>query len=167
MKKIFTLYFIPFTFYLLFSGCQSALNVFNKTDTQYEKGLQHTKVKPILFKDDTIAIINATYLNSINTDKWNDEKQNFLIGIYISKDEKKDDKKFINNPQYKITLNGKNYIKAELFTKEHSKLYKDIPLKNPWAKYYLVSFNDIKNKTVKLEYTHIKFGKAVLSFEKE
>ena len=63
-------------FVLVFDGCQSAMNVFGKTDSNYERGLQHTKVKSIVYNNETRAIINATYLNSIDSKKWDNKYQN-------------------------------------------------------------------------------------------
>ena len=155
-------------FSISFTACQSAMSVFDKSDTQYERGLQHTKVKSIIYKNETKAIINATYLNSINAKKWDKESQNFLVGIYISEDNEKENTKFINNSRYTLTMNNRAINTHTLFTDDY-KLNKNIPLKNPWAKYYLVSFSKKidDNKTLLLKYTNPNFGEVILPFEKE
>jgi hypothetical protein len=144
------------------------MSVFDKTDTQYERGLQHTKVKAIVYKNETKAIINATYLNSVDSEKWDKKHQNFLIGIYIAEDNEKENTKFIKNYRYKVTLDGKEFSKYILLTKEY-KIYKNIPLKNPWSKYYIMSFkkSENNNKTITLQYANPIFGKVILPFSKE
>ncbi len=137
----------------LFSGCQSGLNVFDKTGTQYEKGLQYTKVKSLIYKNENKAIINVTYLNSVDNVKWDNEKQNFLVGIYISKDHEDKNKQFINNTDYTITMNNMDYANIVQVDK-NEKQYSHIPLKNPWAKYYLISFDNDDKKNVKLNYSY-------------
>ena len=166
-QKIFISFSLFITIVFL-NGCQSAMSVFYKTDSQYEKGLQYTKVKSIVYKNKTKAIINATYLNSINK-QWDNKYQNFLIGIYIVEDNEKENTKYINNTQYILTMNNQKIIKNILLAKE-DKLYKNVPLKNPWARYYIVSFlktNPNVNKTLTLKYSNSIFGEVLLPFEKE
>jgi uncharacterized protein YceK len=151
---------------LLLSGCQSAMSVFDKSNTQYERGLQHTKVKSIIYKDETKAIINITYLNSMDNDNWDDKFQNFLVGIYISQDNEIENTKFLHNNRYILTMNGEKYIKSNPDIKRY-RFFKNIPLKNPWARYYIVSFEDIKEKNIlTLKYTNPIFGTATIEFEK-
>ncbi|RLA72127.1 MAG: hypothetical protein DRG78_24265 [Epsilonproteobacteria bacterium] len=166
MKQLFTLTIIILTF-ILFSGCQNAMSVFKDTDSKYEIGLQHTKVKPIVYKNETKAIINATYLNSVDKSKWNNNDENFLIGIYISEDNEIENTKFIKNSRYKLSLNKKKYSNMKRISND-DKLYKHIPLKNPWARYYIISFKkDKEKKILNLEYINPIFGKVEMPFEKE
>ena len=152
-----------FTF---FTGCQSALSVFDKTGTQYEKGLQHTKVKHVTFENQTKAIINVTYLNSMDSKKWDNKYQNFLVGIYISDDFKDEDKRALNNKSFKLSMNDKKSVKSTLFTNKY-KLYKHIPLKNPWATYYIISFKKDDKKSSNIKYYHSKYGSVILPFQTE
>ena len=140
------------------------MSVFNNKNSYYERGLQNTKVKSIMYKNTTKAIINITYLNTVYNKQWNNENQNFLVGIYISTNN--DNEKILKNKEYKITLDGKIYTQSKLITKDDT-LYKNIPLKNPWATYYVLSFDTNKTKTINFEYTHSKFGKVILPFAKE
>jgi len=162
MKQFFIFLFLI----LSFSGCQSAMSVFNKTGSEYERGLQHTKVKSIIYKSDTKAIVNITYLNSINPEKYNNQYQNFLVGIYIVEDNEEESTKFINNYRYKLTLNGKEFVTANQITKDYV-LYDNIPLKNPWARYYLIKFDNDDEKLLSLNYKNPIFGKVNLTFVKE
>ncbi len=158
---IYLFFIIIITF---ITGCQSAMSVFNKSDSQYEKGLQHTKVKTIMHKNETKAIINVTYLNSVNSKIWNQKNQNFLVGIYISSDD--ENIQILNNKKYKIRLDGQEYF-TSLVVEKKDKLYESIPLKNPWATYYILNFKTSKNQIINFEYSHSKFGKVILPFEKE
>jgi hypothetical protein len=143
------------------------MNVFKKGDTLYEKGLQYTKVGFLKYNENIKAILNVTYLNSIDTKQWdNKDNHNFLIGIYIIDDNEDDSKKYLNNSQYKLTLNGENYISSEEFSDDYL-ISKDMPLKNPWAKYYLVKFRKDNKKSLNIEYINTNFGKVQLPFESE
>jgi hypothetical protein len=159
-EYLFTFLFISF----VFTGCQSAMSVFDKTGTQYERGLQYTKVKSLLSNNKTVAIINASYLNSINGNKWNKAYQNMLIGLYITNDNTKD---YINNADFNLTINDKAYLTYTNLESKH-KEFSNIPLKNPWAKYYIVTFPNYNNdKKLILKYKHSTLGSVSLEFEKE
>jgi len=136
----------------LFSGCQYKSNILDK-GTQYEKGLKYTKVKSLIYQDINKAIINVTYLNSINNVKWDNKKQNFLVGIYIEQDHKDPNKQFINNPNYSLFMNSMNY-KDIIQINKKEKQYSHIPLENPWAKYYIISFDNDNKNIVKLQYSY-------------
>jgi hypothetical protein len=158
-------YFNFFVLIFLFFGCQSAMSVFNKTDSSYERGFQYTKAKSIVYKGETKAIINITYLNSINK-RYDDQYQNFLVGIYIVEDNEEESTKFLNNYRYKLTLNGNDFIKSNVLNDEYE-LYENIPLRNPWARYYLISFDNDNEKELKLKYKNPIFGEVNITFDKE
>jgi len=168
MKQVLKLSFLSLLI-LFLSGCQSAMSIFSKRDGQYEKSLQYTKIGTLTYKNSTKAIINITYLNSVDSKKWDDQYQNFLVGIYMS--DKNINETFINNPNYKLTLNNNKFISSTVLTKKNS-LYNNIPLKNPWAKYYILTFKKDKlfynnNQILSLKYANPLFGKVQLSFQKE
>jgi hypothetical protein len=158
-----------FVVFLLFSvGCssKSALGIF-ESDVLYEKGLEHSRVGDIINSFETKAILNATYLNSTDSSKYDDEFHNFLVGIYITEDNKEIKDQFINNKKYILTLNNKDINKTEeLQTTDY--LWEHIPLKNPYAKYYIVSFNKQENvNSLVLKYENFTIGKVTLSFPAE
>jgi len=149
-----------------FNACSnSSLSVFND-DSLYEKGLDYTQVADVVNSFETKAIINATYLNSTNSDKWNNKFENFLIGIYITNDNSDEKDQFLNNKKYHLTMNNQDINKSEEL-KSTNILYNHIPIKNPHAKYYIVSFNKDGNKTLVLKYSNSIYGNAVLSFKAE
>ncbi len=158
-----------FAVFLLFSvGCsnKSASSVFS-SDLLYEKGMEHSKVGDIVNSFETKAILNATYLNSTDSSKYDDSFHNFLVGIYITEDNKEENDKFLNNKLYALTLNSQESNKTEeLQTTNY--LWEHIPLKNPYAKYYIVSFNKRENvNSLSLEYSNPNQGKVTLSFQGE
>jgi len=137
MKRYFILYSLIF---ILFTGCQTQKNL-TKSQLLYKRGLQHTKVTKIN-NNQTTTIINVTYLNPIKS-RWDNKYYNFIIGIKTAK------QNILDNT--KLTLNQtKPKIIKSIDAKD--KLYKTIPLKNPWAKYYLVSFEKNDNSSLVLQY---------------
>ena len=129
-------------------------------DKKYEKGLEYTQIKDLSYKKHTKAIFNTTYLNSTNANIWENKFYNFLLGIYIV-----DNDEFINNKEYRISLNNSNISKYTEVMKTEE-LYKNIPARNPYAKYYIISFdkNNTKAASLKLLIEHSKFGKVNVSF---
>jgi|GEM_PF-1235279 len=160
---------LTFTVFLLFLvGCssKSASSVFSG-DLLYEKGMEYSKVGDIINSFETKAILNATYLNSADNMKYDDNFQNFLVGIYITEDNKEEKNKFLNNTKYLLTLNGANIDKLEELQTTHY-LWEHIPLKNPHAKYYIISFKKQKKvNALLLEYSNLTLGKVTLSFQGE
>lgn len=151
---------------LVFSGCEKTLKISNKTGNNYERGLQHTKVGAISYKKQTKAILNVTYLNAFYPNKWDNEFQNFLVGIYISEDNEIESTKFIHNSRYTLTIDNKKYTKYSRVKKD-DKLYKNIPLFNPWARYYVISVYKNKSNNLNINYKNPNFGSISISFEKE
>jgi len=152
----------------LLLGCssKSALSVFGE-DSLYERGLEYTKVADIINSLETKAIVNVTYLNSSHSSKWDNKNENFLVGIYIVNDNEEDEKKFINNEKYHLTLNNKNMTSYSELTSKND-LWGHIPIKNPHAKYYIVSFDKYKSpSTLSMKYKHTTFGAVTLSFPSE
>lgn len=153
MKSLFFVFVVVF-----FTACsQSATSVFKK-DPIYAQNLQYTKVAKVVKDDEVKVILNVTYLNSVDTSKWDNKKQNFLISVYETNS--------VESNEHNLTLEKKTYISKKEIEKS-SELYKNIALKNKWAKYFTYSFEDIEGEKVNLIYTHPKFGAKTISFEKE
>ena len=151
---------------VILGGCnQSALSVFGE-DAVYQKGLEYTEVRDIVQSFETQAIINATYLNSTDPEKWDNKYHNFLVGIYISEDNENKEEQYLNNKKYTLTLNNKEYKKASEL-QSSSYLYNHIPLKNPHAKYYIISFEKDDTSKLVMRYKSITSGMVDLNFEAE
>lgn len=146
-----------FTLSSMLVGCsQSATSVFD-TDPIYGQNMQYSKVIKSIKDENVNAIFNITYLNSVDSSKWDNDTQRFLIGSYT----------FDNNlNDFKITMNDK----SQLSSKEVSKtdpLYKNIAFRNAWATYHIVTFEDDTNTLLTLQYTHPEFTSIQTTFVKE
>ena len=138
-------------------GCsQSATSVFDK-DPLYAQNMQYTKIIKVVEKNNVNAIFNITYLNSVNSKKWDNNKQNFLIGSYSVDN---------NISKYLLKMNGMSQISAHPISKKNQ-LYKDIAFKNYWGKYNIVTFDDSDSKTLTLMYKYGEDNNISTTFKKE
>jgi hypothetical protein len=137
-------------------GCsQSATSVFNK-DPIYAQNIQYTKIAKVIQDNNVVAIFNITYLNSTSS-KWNNNKQNFLIGLYcFNKD----------NNDFDIMMNDQNATEIQTIGPTDP-LYKNIAFKNHWATYKVFTFEDSDDLTLVLKITNPKFQDIAISFQKE
>jgi len=141
----------------LFVGCdQSATSVLNK-DPIFGQNLQYTKVGKIIIKKDVAAIINITYLNSVKSNIWDNGKQNFLIGTYISED---------SNTTYTLTMNGNKAIDTKKIPKNDT-IFQNIALKNHWANYQIKTFDDTDATKIDLLFKDSLENNTTITFLKE
>lgn len=141
----------------LFVGCsKSATSVFKK-DAIYAQNLQYTKVGKVIYKNEVEALVNITYLNSVDSLKWDNKYQNFIVGIYIPEGKEE---------EYVLTMNQQPFLEKQEID-QYSGLYENIAYKNNWAKYYFITFKNIKDKNIILNYSHIKNGNTSIYFDKE
>jgi len=152
-------------FIVVFTGCsQSAFKHFDKKD-EFVQNVQYTKVVKLVDKGTVKAIATITYLNSSDSSKWDNGKQNFIIGTYII-DKNKDCCVLELSVQRELEIQLDttkteyeeiviNSIEETILSKTDP-IYETIPLRNNWAEYKLVSyddkeFEDIKKLTFKLK----------------
>ncbi len=157
--KLLLLFFI-----ILLSGCSSkkTLADFN-IDKIHELSIVNTRKAQINTFTNSRVIIVATYLNPIKTTLLDNGKENFIVGIYI---DKQNSAKSVN-PFYKITLNNDGEIDAIKRVAKDSTYMKMIPLVNKWADYYLIQFPKKDAKKLTLAFEAENGSKALLTFEKE
>lgn len=142
---------------IILLGCsQSATSVFNR-DSLYAQNIQYSKVIKVIKKNTVTAIFNITYLNSVDSSKWDNDKQNFLIGTYTIDD---------NASQYILNMNGLKQLSSKEITKD-DQIYKNIAFRNHWAKYKIVTFDDTIEKILTLTYTYSDNKNITTSFIKE
>lgn len=154
MQKNLALLILLISF--IFTGCSSySITKYFDKDEFYNKAIQYTKKSDIKYEENIKVMINSTYLNSVNN-KYNNEKQNFIIGLYIVDDEKEQG---LNHKEYTLLLNDKEPISIKKL-KINDMLTQNIPLKNNWAQYYFVSFE----KEI-VEFTKEENHDLVLSYE--
>jgi len=163
MKKI--LFFLITLF--LITGCETKVtSVLHQSDTQITI-MKNTQRGQIINSLDTIAIINATYLNPIMKPDNQDAKKYeiFVVGVFNSNDIKNYEKGGIHNPNYTLTMNNSNYEKSKKANVEKMQLA-NYPFYNTWMKYYIVYFPKVESNTMTLIYANKTFGKTTLTFKK-
>jgi hypothetical protein len=163
MKK--ALFFLITLF--LITGCETKVaGVLHQSDTQITV-MKNTQRGQIINSFDTIAMINATYLNPIlkPDDKEAQKYEIFIVGVYNNDDIKGYEKGGIHNPNYSLTMNGSNYEKSVKADTVKMQLT-TYPFYNPWMKYYLVYFPKVDSNIMKLTYSNKVFGKTTLTFKK-
>ena len=141
---------------LFFIGCSSKVSEVFKKDDKYITLTQYTKRGQLVKSLETIALINATYLNHILPE--NNETKNseiFIIGVYNSNDYKGYEKGGIHNPNYTLTMNDMNYTKAIKADKVKLSIT-NYPFYNKWMKYYKVYFPKTTSSTLNIKYTNTK-----------
>lgn len=142
---------------LLIAGCdQSATSVFKK-EPIYGQNIQYTQVVKIMEDKEVKAVLNVTYLNSSNPKVWDNGKQNFLVGIYTTNEDKND---------YPLTMND-NPVKKIKAIDKNDKIYKNIAFRNTWAKYQILTFDDVDEKTLTIKYDYDYNSNTNLTFTKE
>jgi hypothetical protein len=131
-------------------------NIFQQ-DTKYIELSKFTRRGDIVNSLETVALINATYLNPIS---HNDKYEVFIVGVYNNY---QNNGQGIFNKAYHLTLNNQPFIKATPLTTSD---IKDYPFYNKWMKYYKVYFKHTDKHTLQLKYACDR-GDVVLNFEKE
>jgi hypothetical protein len=149
--------FIVILLILLLLACsEKTQNIINKNNLN-KKGLEYTQIKNLVYLLETKAIINITYLNISYPKEYNNKFQNFLLGIYIVDDNENNNTLGLKNTDYQLSLNDNTkYIKKQI--DNNDTIYENIPVKNPYAIYYIVSFDKNKAKTLNLKFSHKIYG---------
>ena len=164
------------SFLVVLTGCsQSAFKYFDKEE-EFVQNAKYTQLLKIVEGDTVKAMLNITYLNGANNEKWNDGKQNFIIGEYFIEKENStytvdlevQQKKKIqldqNNLEYKTVI--LKPISEKVISKEDS-LYSQIPFRNSWAKYKLVSFEDFEQSSFTFIFKDNKNNSSQTTFIRE
>ncbi|MEA3553284.1 MAG: hypothetical protein U9R39_02645 [Campylobacterota bacterium] len=142
---------------ILFSGCSRTATTGFQKDPIYAQNLQYTKVGKIVKNNEVEFLVNVTYLNSADSSKWNNDRQNFLVGTYITN---KDD------TTYEATVDNLEPLLIEDIDKDDN-MYQHIALLNKWADYKILSFSDNNTTNVVLRYSSSNDNNVSLSFIKE
>jgi len=161
MLKVVSLFLISFFIF----GCSKGITIDKlDIDKTQELSIVNTKKGELTNQNSKIFIL-ATYLNPIKTSEIDKSKENFLISIYLSRQD--DKSKENNNPFYQVKLNNSVFIDDMKILNKKSKLLKLIPIKNRWSEYYLIKFPKQKTKTLKLTFENEQHNKVNLTFSKE
>jgi len=135
--------------------------------TQYEKKLSyhkelHKTEKLQLYSNENITqlLILATYITD-NTDNTLKSSEKFIISI----DSESEEILSLNSKEYHLWLNKMKPASITLLNSDDERL-KNISFTSSWSRYYLVTFNHIKNKTLTLDVESTIYGKGALHFAK-
>ncbi len=160
MKKFYLFFFIIF-----FVACNKTTTALNHFDNNIKEAnaIQYTKKADLIDKNGINALFFATYLNKIDKVYSSDKLNSFIIGFHrVNKYEHE-----IFQNAYILTLNDNKPISMQEIDVNKNDFSKFISLKNPWAKYYLVDFENEKNsKNLTLKLSHSLFGSIQLDFQK-
>jgi len=150
-------HFLLYTLAIVFvAGCSNSTSILLKKDKGYAQNIQYTKISKVIYKDKVVLLLNATYLNSVDTKIWNKD-QNFLVSAYKMDNDALD---------FNVTLNEKKPYHTRNIDKT-DKIYKNIAFRNGWAKYKLLTFKDDENTTLVLKVSNSVLGSTIINFIKE
>jgi len=164
MKKIILAILV-----LFFVGCSNKVSEVFQKDDKYITLTQCTQRGQIIKSFETIALINATYLNPILKNNETQKNEVFIIGVYNENDYKGYKKGGVFNNHYQLTMNGLKFTKAIKADNKTLNL-KSYPFYNKWMKYYKVYFpkTDLGIDKLKITYTNLDKNVSVtLSIPKE
>jgi hypothetical protein len=149
---------------LFFTGCSTKIGMLEK-DKRYTTLMQYTKRGEIVKSLETVALINATYLNHILDKNETANSEVFIIGVYNSNDYSDYKKGGIFNPHYKLTMNDNNFTKVVKADKIKLNL-SNYPFYNKWMKYYKVYFPKTDKSSLKIVYSNKTEGNVTLTIPK-
>jgi len=156
MKKKIFLFNIAISFLLI--GCTIKEVPTFDIKNEYAQNLQYTKIKKISKNNKILAIISITYLNSVDSKRWNDGFQNILISVYKNNS-------LDNQDILKVTMNNNKLTSYKKLEKE-DELYEDIAIKNRWSEYYILSYIDTKEDLLSFKYNYNKSLYTYIDFNR-
>jgi len=147
------------------NGCgQSAYLVFTKDESKTE-AIHYTQRGEVRDYFETLALMRATYLNPLDPAKYQGDEY-FFVGLYIPDDFPDDNRSGIQNPLYRLSLNG-DAPTAYRTLDESDILLKTMPMVTRWHHYYLVSFPAQEhNNTLILTLEKVNVQKGSVAFQK-
>jgi len=139
---------------LTFVSCTTKKIDLLSKDTLYKQGLEYTKIKTIIKDNDVKGVLNITYLNPSYPNEFDNEYNEFLVGIYLDEFKK----------NYKLYLNDKRNFSQKLLDK-NNKLYQNIPAFNPHSLYYIVKFKKEKSSKLIFNFSHTLYKNNEVEFK--
>jgi hypothetical protein len=148
----------------VFIGCakrNDSLKGFKNTN-QSPMAIQYTKKRDLIYNGSLKVMVFGTYLNKISKKYETDKLDSFVVGIHIKNQENHD---LVKN-RFEVTLNN-DKPKTMVKVSNDSDIVEIIPLKNQWADYYLIHFDNKKDVTeLNLRIIHPVYGSVSLNFQK-
>ncbi len=167
MKKKRVLLSAILGFLLLVSGgcgARHTMHYFEK-DNYFERAMNNMQTGTMVQSLETKAILHAIYLNHVDPKLYNDGEY-FFIGTYIADDFRDPSKQGLFNELFWLKLNGLVPLKIEEL-EEDNVLRKSMPLVSRWNRYFRVKFKTSKSNLLKLTYENARYGKIVLTYQKD
>lgn len=150
--------FLALLFFLTSCSDKQKEGFFEPTKYQ-QQALINTK-RDEFSQDGTRYLVMTTYISSINTDITNKNKEEFLVGVYSTNQEKE-------ATLSHISLNGstKN-IHIQKLSKDDKRLKLSL-MQNSWTSYFLITTPLINSPNLTLSYEIDHLHKVSLVFLKE
>ncbi len=157
---------------LITTGCgtKEGANIsqlFNK-DEIYHVSLLNTEKAQLIASFETKALLTATYLNPVFTNKSCKNfsvdvsgGEYFFIGVFINGSKIND----FNGKGYSLKLNGMKPIEIKKLDKDDPLQY-EMPMVDNWSTYYKVKYPTVHAKKLNLVFESDRFGKDILTFFK-
>ena len=148
---------------LFVTGCgRPAFLVFDR-NSAYQEALGFTREGEVRNYFETKALVTATYMNPLDGERFKDGEF-FFVGLYID-DDFEGEKGGLNNPFFRLTLNGE--IPLEYYeVEEEDPMLKTMPLVNRWSRYYVVRFPETAEGALTLTLVHESTASVSLPFSK-
>jgi hypothetical protein len=139
-------------------------------DEMYHSSLVNTQKAQLMGSLETKALLTATYLNPIFTERKSKKEFNepmhdgeyFFVGVYITDSEEQQ----FNTQGYSLTLNGLEPIEVVKLEKGDP-LHDIMPMVDNWSTYYKVKFEKSSKDNFSLIFENDRFGKDLLNYSKE
>ena len=139
----------------------TALKHFDKNEIE-TKAMQYTKKADVIIDNEQKVLLWATYLNNTDIKEFKSKDEVFITSLYFVESNTQD----IDENEYSFLLNKQKPKSIEEISSD-DKLYKEILSKNTWGKYYLIKFNQIKNReNLTLTLSNTSSNSAELTFVK-
>ncbi len=143
----------------IFIGCgESGYSVFIHDD-HYYKTLSSSQKAEMSYKDRTIAIFSASYLNVLYPKEYDREEESFLVGLYLT-EEGDNSVRGLENPNYQIRMNLENAYEIQPVDR-NSSLVVNTSFTDRWSDYYIVKFNTQKPGRLSLVLKNKKLNRSL------
>lgn len=159
-------FLISVSILLMFTGCatKSAFSKFDMTPKQ-ELSASSLQSNKIISGNKVDGVFSAIYLNEIYPDSFN-QNEYFFVTIFLKNKQEMHDPNSLDDVNLVLKLNSKLPIKIKELapTNQFSHL---VSIQNSWSSYYLVAFEEDKEKKLNLVLESGQSSSAALRYQKD